>query len=147
VSHSQHILAEVNTDRCADLRRELAVELDLASYDELRVIAVFVRRLAYGRNLYGYLDLHRDRRDFKRERAEEYVDLAVYDACIELDRTNKPSKRTAAQNRKNVGADRATLIAAKLCIRCRKTDARTNRRTCKSCGAADAKRSADRRSR
>lgn len=81
--------AEVNTDRCAERRGDLRLRLELCSLDELRVIGVLLARLELGRQRYGYLDLARDRRDFKRERAEEYVDLAIYDACDELDRAAK----------------------------------------------------------
>lgn len=107
MSHAQHIYAEVNTDRCADLRRELAELQELASYDELRVLRVIVRRLHAGRQVYGYLDLARDRRDWKRERAEEYVDLAIYDACDELDRAAKRPTRRRGQRQTRTARKRA----------------------------------------
>lgn len=89
MSHAQHILAEVNTDRCADLRRELIELQELCSYDELRILRVFAKRIGVGRDRYGYFDLSRDRRDFARERAEEAIDWLIYDACDELDRDRK----------------------------------------------------------
>ena len=86
MSHAQHILAEVNTERCAERRADLAARLELCALDELRVIGVVLARLELGRQRYGYLDLNRDRRDWKREEAEEHIDAAVYRACDELDR-------------------------------------------------------------
>jgi hypothetical protein len=80
-----HILAEVDSERCTDRRADLRNRLELCSHDELRVLDVILGRLELGRQRYGYLDLGRDIRDFKRERAEEYVDLAIYDACDYLD--------------------------------------------------------------
>ena len=77
--------AEVDTDRCVQLRVDLKGRLHLCSYDELRVLSVILGRLELGRGRYGYLDLKRDRRDFKRERAEEYVDAHIYD---EIGRAN-----------------------------------------------------------
>lgn len=76
-----HLLAELDTERCEQLRSELSSRLHLCSYDELRVLDVILARLELGRERYGYLDLRRDQRDFKREKAEEYVDAAIYDAC------------------------------------------------------------------
>lgn len=84
-----HVLAEVDSDRCVERRLDLKARLELCSYDELRVISVILGRLELGRQRYGYLDLKRDDRDFKRERAEEYADAAIYDACDELDRAGK----------------------------------------------------------
>lgn len=77
---------ELFTGRCVERRLDLGTRLELCSYDELRVVDVILGRLELGRQRYGYLNLSRDRRNFKRERAEEYVDAAIYDACDELDR-------------------------------------------------------------
>lgn len=85
--------AEIDSQRCAELRAELGAEQDQCSYDELRVIRVFVRRVALGRERHGYMDLERDRRDHKLERAEEYIDAAVYDACDYLDRADREGRR------------------------------------------------------
>jgi RNA:NAD 2'-phosphotransferase (TPT1/KptA family) len=89
VSHAQHIYAEVNTERCAELRSELAELEKLCSYDELRILRVFAKRIGVGRDRYGYFDLARDRRNFSRERAEEAIDWLIYDACDELGRADK----------------------------------------------------------
>ncbi len=76
---------EVDSDRCFDLRCDLGARLARCSYDELRVIDKLLGRLELGRDRYGHLDLSRDRRDFKREEAEEHLDAAVYRACDALE--------------------------------------------------------------
>lgn len=96
-----HILAEVNTERCDDARRELAELQAQCSYDELRISLVWARRLHAGRQVYGYLDLARDKRDWKRERAEEYIDLAIYDACDQLARAAEQRVEDANRDTKN----------------------------------------------
>ena len=85
-------LGEVDSERCDELRAELDAIQGRCCYDELRVLTVLARRLEVGRNRYGYLDLHSDRRDFKRERAEEYVDAAIYDACDLLAEHDRAAK-------------------------------------------------------
>ena len=85
-------LGELDTERCAALRDELRAIAERSSFDELRVLAVLARRLEVGRNRYGYLDLSSDKRDFKRERAEEYVDAAIYDACDVLEQHDRAAK-------------------------------------------------------
>ncbi len=77
--------AEVCSLRCLRLRDTLAKRLLECSYDELRVLGQLLARLELGRSRYGHLDLARDRRDFKREEAEEHLDAAVYRACDALD--------------------------------------------------------------
>jgi hypothetical protein len=86
MTHPQHILAELSTERCDGLRDDLEARLELCAYDELRVLAVILGRLELGRNRYGYLDLSKDKRNWKRERAEEAIDWIVYDAVEELER-------------------------------------------------------------
>lgn len=66
------------------LERSLCTRLVQCSYDELRVLNGILRRLELGRARYGFLDLRKDRRDFRRERNEEIADWVVYDACAEI---------------------------------------------------------------
>lgn len=89
MSHPQHIYAELSTERCDGLRDDLEARLELCSWDELRVLDVLLNRLELGRARYGYLDTARDKRDWKRERAEEGRDWLIYDALDELDRADK----------------------------------------------------------
>lgn len=63
--------------------RNISARLHQCSFDELRVVDVILTRLEFGREQYGYLDLSRPR-DWKRERAEEIVDAAFYEACDRL---------------------------------------------------------------
>lgn len=83
---------EVDSERCAALRAELAALDAESSYDELRVKAVFARRMKLGRERHGHLDLSDDQRNFRRERAEEILDAEVYDCCDELDRADRAAK-------------------------------------------------------
>lgn len=52
--------------------------------DELRVLHILARRLLVGQERYGRLDVARDQRDWRRERAEEVHDLLIYSAIAEL---------------------------------------------------------------
>jgi len=54
---------------------ELAAQL---GDDERRVLVAIARRLLAGRDAYGALDVARDGRDWRREAAEEALDLSVY---------------------------------------------------------------------
>lgn len=83
---------EIESERCDELRAELVAIMERSCFDELRVLAVLARRIEVGRNRYGYLDLHADKRDFRRERAEEYVDAAIYDACDLLAEHDRSAK-------------------------------------------------------
>lgn len=87
-----HILAEVESPRCTELRDDLKSRQALCSLDELRVLRVILGRLELGRQRYGYLELSRETRDWKREEAEEHIDAAVYRACDELDRETKEQR-------------------------------------------------------
>lgn len=58
----------------------LGVRLAQCSFDELRVIDVFLRRLEGGRNEYGPLDLRKPR-NWRVEKAQERFDAEFYDAC------------------------------------------------------------------
>ncbi len=62
------------------LARNLTARLHACSHDELRVIDVILTRLEGGREQYGELDLSKPR-DWRRERAEEIIDAAFYEAC------------------------------------------------------------------
>ncbi len=46
--------------------------------DERRVLLVLARRLLAGQCAYGRLDVARDGRDWRRERADELADALVY---------------------------------------------------------------------
>ena len=46
--------------------------------DEMRVLLEIAERLLHGQRQYGPLELARDRRDWKREAHEEFLDAAVY---------------------------------------------------------------------
>jgi hypothetical protein len=52
--------------------------------DELAVLGALARRLLEGSRRYGALDLAGDRRDWRRERAEELADALVYGAFAEV---------------------------------------------------------------
>ncbi len=67
------------------LFHDLSARLLQCSRDELRVMSQLLARLELGRARYGHLDLARDKRDFKREEAEEHLDAAVYRACDQLE--------------------------------------------------------------
>lgn len=73
-------------ERRRALQRDIERRLPLCALDELRVVDVILGRLELGRERYGELHIARDRRDYKRERAEELVDAEVYDACDLLQR-------------------------------------------------------------
>ncbi len=79
-------LAGPGTD--ADAREPLEAALDETCEqlgdEELHVLVVLARRLLAGQRAYGRLDLANDRRDFRRERAEELADAMVYDAVAEV---------------------------------------------------------------
>jgi hypothetical protein len=101
VTHRQHILAELSTERCDGLRDDLEARLELCSYDELRVVSKILGRLELGRDRYGYLDMARDRRNYRREEAEEHLDGAVYRACDELDREDRGVVEDTNRDTKN----------------------------------------------
>jgi hypothetical protein len=52
--------------------------------DERRVLLVLARRLLAGQHAYGRLDVANDRRDWRKERAEELADALVYGAIAEV---------------------------------------------------------------
>jgi hypothetical protein len=59
--------------------------------DERRVLLVLAKRLHAGQEAYGRLDVASDRRDWRRERAEELADALVYGAIAEVaDVTREP---------------------------------------------------------
>src|SRR5262245_36798686 len=63
------------------LERWIAGQLPACSHDELRVISWIVEGLVVGRRVYGPLDVHKDPRNFRQERAEEARDSLFYAAC------------------------------------------------------------------
>lgn len=52
--------------------------------EERRVLLALARRLLAGQRAYGRLDLAHDRRDWRRERAEELADSLIYGAIAEV---------------------------------------------------------------
>ncbi len=61
----------------------LEVIAELAE-QERSVLLVLARRLLAGQRGYGRLDLSKDARDWRRERAEELADALVYGAMAEV---------------------------------------------------------------
>jgi hypothetical protein len=59
----------------------LVCDLEL---DSIRVLVRVAARLVAGRKAYGDLDIQGDPRDWRREAAEEALDMAVYLACQAL---------------------------------------------------------------
>lgn len=57
--------------------------------DELRVIELIVRRMRHGREHYGPLDVHTDRKDWMREASEELLDAVAY-LAMEVTRKGEP---------------------------------------------------------
>lgn len=58
--------------------------------DEVRILVRVARRLEFGRQRYGLMDLKNDKRDFVREAMEEILDWMVY---VESDIERKAQKR------------------------------------------------------
>jgi hypothetical protein len=71
----------------ADLA-EIAAQLEP---DAVRVLAFIARRLLAGQRAYGRLDIATDRRDWRKERAEELADAFVYGAIAEIQAATKGS--------------------------------------------------------
>ena len=67
-----------------EAERALAVTLATLGDDELRVLAFLAQRLAAGQRQYGRLAIVSDARDWRKERAEEFADAAVYHALVSL---------------------------------------------------------------
>jgi hypothetical protein len=65
---------------------ELSATLSGLGDNEIRVVSWLARRLLVGQRRYGRVDLAGDRRDWRRERAEEIADLLVYSGFEELSR-------------------------------------------------------------
>lgn len=61
--------------------QELLELVDALGPDERRVLLAVARRLAMGQRQYGALDVAGDRRDWRKEAAEEALDASVYLAC------------------------------------------------------------------
>jgi hypothetical protein len=54
--------------------------------DAIRALTFLAQRLLAGQKAYGRLDLAKDPRDWRKERAEELGDLLVYTAFLQLKR-------------------------------------------------------------
>jgi hypothetical protein len=52
--------------------------------EERRVLLVLAKRLLMGQRTIGRLDLAKDARDWRRERAEELADALIYGAILEV---------------------------------------------------------------
>ncbi len=72
-------IAGLEVSAANDPQVALALDVELGA-DERRVLAYLRDRLLEGQRRYGALDLARDPRDWKRERAEECADLLIYGA-------------------------------------------------------------------
>ena len=59
-------------------RPALAAVIATLGDDEVAVLLVLAKRLATGQQEYGRLNLRRDRRQWRREAAEEAADLLAY---------------------------------------------------------------------
>lgn len=57
--------------------------------DAVRVLALIARRLLSGQRVHGILNIATDRRDWRKERAEELADALVYGAIAEIQATTK----------------------------------------------------------
>lgn len=53
---------------------------------ERRVLLVLAKRLLMGQRTIGRLDLAKDARDWRREKAEEFADALIYGAIAEVAR-------------------------------------------------------------
>jgi len=65
-------------------REQLNMVISQLAHDETRVLLWIANRLLAGQRGYGVLDIATDRRDWRKERGEEYCDALVYTACEEL---------------------------------------------------------------
>ena len=68
----------------SDPRTALAAVVGELGEDEAHVLLFLARRLLAGQRVYGRLDLRRDGRDWRHERAEELADALVYGAIAEV---------------------------------------------------------------
>ena len=103
------------------LRDEVRAIVDKLSHDELRVFRFNGRRVIdIGHAKYGPLDLSNDRRDWKRERAEETADgVFFYDSLVQIaeaDREQERLERRLAERHDAAYAQVATAIKASFVI-------------------------------
>lgn len=63
---------------------ELLYVIHSLGRDEQRVLLFLAKRLAVGQRVYGKLNIAEDRRDWRKERAEELADASVYAAISEI---------------------------------------------------------------
>jgi hypothetical protein len=69
-----------------DPRPALAALASELGDDECRVLVYLAERMVAGASVYGRMNLAADKRDFRRERAEELADALVYTAMDEVQR-------------------------------------------------------------
>lgn len=102
--------AQLRQDSDDEVRRgalacELCVLICTGSLDELRAFGVIARRvMGKGREIYGPLDLRRDRRDFRKERADEKADWIWYDAILEVIENDERLERLRCEAADRVAA-------------------------------------------
>ena len=72
------------SDRGEAIARWISAQLGALSLDELRVLEHIVDRVRKGQDVYGKLDLKADRRDFRKEAADELTDWFWYRAMREV---------------------------------------------------------------
>ena len=83
---------------------ELAGKLN---HDELRILVRIARRLHVGLERYGAMRLLKDKRNYKREAAEELLDWLVYTEMDLERKAQRAARRATAPTRKSRSARRA----------------------------------------
>jgi hypothetical protein len=78
------IFSETSAEENGRVYDELVAVLHQLAPVERNVLLTIGRRLLAGQGRYGRLDLTTDRRDWRRERAEELADALVYGAIAEV---------------------------------------------------------------
>ncbi len=84
MSESPELPTAAETPDALRVARDLAAVLAELGPDERRVLLALARRLLAGQHAYGLLDVARDKRDWRAERALEIQDLLVYTAIAEV---------------------------------------------------------------
>ena len=74
-------------------REELDDLADDLNQDEMELVLRFMRRIHKGREDYGELDISSDRRDWRKERREELLDLVAYDLIDEIAEERRKASR------------------------------------------------------
>jgi hypothetical protein len=86
----------VNALVAVRLLDSLKQRLLVCSPDELRVLDVLLKRLELGRERYGLLDLSKPR-NWKKEKAEEDLDSAIYEAADILSKEDELRERAECE--------------------------------------------------